>query len=299
MLRTTLLALALATPALAAPTQLVVASYNIRSGAGTWNLKIGPWKLPHVPWNRTKHLDRIADTLREAGADMVGLQEVQGKNLRSGLIDQPKYLGRELEMEHERLGMSTTLGGAIDRTGIAVLSRYPILETREKRLDSPDQDSSERAVQLVRVAHPAFPGGLWLGNTHMQGGAANPMQMARIRDLLAEVDGPVILTGDFNVGPDSEGVQAMLDWQDGPHRFRDAVAEAGVGNVPSTPNGSRRIDHVLVSGPFRARAAEVRTEAAGESDHYPVIVTLEVVPEDRPVVPVAGPSDLFGLGAVE
>lgn len=299
MLRRSLL-LALLLPAVtpAASSRLVVATYNLRSGAGTWNASIGPLRLPHVPWNRTKHLDRIADTLGEVEADLVGLQEVQGKNLRSGLVDQPRHLGGKLAMEHRRAGMGTTLAGAVDRTSIAVLSRWEILEHRELRLDTPEQESTERAVQLVRVAHPAFPQGLWLGNTHMQGGRANADQMARIRDLLAEIQGPVVLVGDFNVTPESEGVRMLLDWRDGPHRFRDAVADGGAGGIPTTPKGDRQIDHVLVSGPFRVRSAVVRTEAAGESDHYPVIVELEVLPGVLPtrLSPVRGSGGPFGLG---
>jgi endonuclease/exonuclease/phosphatase family metal-dependent hydrolase len=295
-----LLVLALATGAASAPLTLTVATYNIRSGAGTWNPVVGPWKLPHVPWRRTEHLDRIAGTLREAGVDLVGLQEVQGWNLRSGLIDQPRYLGRKLGLRHRSTTMSTTLGGVLNRTGIAALSRWEVLEHRHERIDSPGQNSTERAVQLLRVAHPRFATGLWLANTHMQGGSANPDQMRRIRGLLAEVRGPVILLGDFNVTPEAAGVRDLLAWDDGPHRFRDAMAEGGAGGTPTTPKGTRQIDHVLFSGPLRVRSAQVRTEAGGESDHYPVIVEFEVLlggPGGAPSVP-GGLADVFGLGAV-
>ena len=286
--------------AVAGPLRITVASYNIRSGAGPWNLTVGPWRFPHVPFHRTKHLDRIADTLGEARVDLVGLQEVQGKNLRSGLVDQPAYLGGKLDLEHRSSTMSEALGGALDRTGIAALSRWEVLEHRTLRLDTPEQDSTERAVQFLRVAHPAFPRGLWLGNTHMQGGSANPAQMQRIRGLLAELEGPVILVGDFNVTPDSEGVRELLADTDGPHRFRDALAEAGIGDTPTTPEGSRQIDHVLYSGPFRVHRAAVHTEAEGESDHYPVIVELDVVPQLAPaaLAVTRGLANVFGLSVL-
>jgi endonuclease/exonuclease/phosphatase family metal-dependent hydrolase len=305
--RRCLLALSLATGSLAQPSTITVATYNIRSGAGTWNPRVGPWELPHVPWRRTEHLDRIHRTLEEAEVDLVGLQEVQGKNLRSGLIDQPRYLGGALGFEHRTAALSRRLGGIVDRTSIAALSRWEILEHESVRLDGPGQDSTERAAQFVRLDHPAFPDGLWLGNTHMQGGFANPVQMRRIRNWLAEHPGPVILLGDFNVSPEAAGVRDLLAWEDGPHRFRDAVAEGGAGGTPTTSEGTRQIDHVLYSGPFRVRSARVHTEAGGESDHFPVIVEFEVLrggPGDGPFLPGDGPflpgglADLFGLGAV-
>lgn len=281
--------------------RLVVASYNIRSGAGTWNATVGPFTLPHVPWNRHKHLDRIAEFLEEEGVDLVGLQETQSKNLRSMLVDQPAYLGEKLGLHHRTLDVQKALGGAVDRTGIAVLTRWEVLEHREIRLDTADQGSQDRMAQLVRLAHPAFPDGLWLVNTHMQGGDANPPQMKRLMAAIDEISGAVIVTGDFNVAPGAPGVKAILGRTGWSHRFRDAVREGGGDDQTSTPNGTRRIDHVLISGDLRAVTARVARDTEGDSDHYPVLVELALgqaeLAEETPPTPVADAGGgLFGLG---
>lgn len=249
-----------ATPAHAdSPRNLRVATYNIHHGVGD------DGKLD---------LERIAKIIEESGAEVIGLQEVdRHHSARSDFVDQADWLGK-------RLGMDAVFGANIDRDppepglprqqyGTAILSSYKIREWRNTLLPRPaggEQRGLLEARIKVRGVDVRFV------TTHLQHNSQveRIAQVDRIRELLADGTGPVILTGDTNAKPDSVEMLTLKE------SLSDAWDTAGQGDgfTYSTANPYTRIDYVMSSPDVRATSATVLNTDA--SDHFPVLVDVRL-----------------------
>lgn len=92
--------------------ELVLASYNIHSGIGT---------------DGEFDLSRVAEVLKETGADLIALQEVGDFRGVTAHEEHPEDLARMLGM-HMAYGPNVFRDGR--RYGNAILSRHPIVNTR-------------------------------------------------------------------------------------------------------------------------------------------------------------------------
>lgn len=216
-------------------------------------------------------LDRIAGVIREAGADIVGLQEVDRfYGERSGFRDQAKELADKLGY-HYAYGANLDLPPAEGRTenrqyGTAILSKYPILRSENVFLSSFGQEQRGvlHAVVNVRGIH------INVYNTHLGLDVQGRLAQAReIIDLAASAPaGPALLLGDFNAEPDSAEVGVLLNSGLFANSFQ------GVDDAFTFPvrNPSATIDYILISPGIRIEGPRViRTEA---SDHLPIAVDI-------------------------
>jgi endonuclease/exonuclease/phosphatase family metal-dependent hydrolase len=99
---------------------------------------------------------------------------------------------------------------------------------------------------------------------------------------LADVNEPVIVTGDFNAGENNEAFQSMLRWAERPlhDSFRivhpnDTIV--GTFNAFRGEQSGDKIDAILVSEDWHVRSAEIDRTMYGDktpSDHYPVRASL-------------------------
>jgi len=258
----------------------------------TWNIHHGEGMDGRLD------LERIAEVIRSAGADLVALQEVDLETRRTNGVDQVKELARLLDMRH-------LFGRAIDRDGgeygVAILSRFEIMDFKNEALPH-TQGFEPRTALMVDVApwkedeedDNDHDGGraapvIRFISTHWQHNhAGDRAEQARRVDALFGLDDPndageeaetarpiVILAGDLNAGPASKPLSILEN------RWRYVSRAADSTDWPLTwPADAPRasIDHVLIS-PASAevdiRAAEVIEEAVA-SDHRPVVVRLEI-----------------------
>lgn len=273
-----LLVAALATPALAGanpgqgrkaagddlrPSQRAVTlvNYNIAHGRGM---------------DDVVDLGRIAGVLEDAGAQVVTLQEVDRHwSERSGYEDQPARLADLLDMHHAygaNLDLPPLIEGYPNRQyGTATLSEHRILQWRNTLLPLPP---GEEQRGLLEVLLDVDGRQLWVLNTHLthvsaEGRAA---QVEAILDRVAQLRGPVVLTGDLNAEPGAPELAPLFEV------FDDAwdLAGQGQGFTFPTLDPDRRIDYVLVTPGIEVRRAEVLDTLA--SDHLPVLVELVVSP---------------------
>lgn len=102
---------------------------------------------------------------------------------------------------------------------------------------------------------------------------ARARQALKLRHYINELQGPVILCGDFNDIPGCYAERAVMG-----HDLRDAYRDAGLG--PSiTYHANRfyfRIDQILYRG---VTPLKVRVRTGGFSDHYPVVGTFSTTPD--------------------
>lgn len=259
LLATALLAACTAAPP-PAPTPLRVLVYNIHAGTDA----AGQGNLP-----------RVAALVRETGADLVLLQEVDRGTRRSGGVDQLAELAR-----------ATGLYGAFGRTlwyqggayGVALLSRTPILAHRVVSLpNDPPQARAGGSREPRGVLHAvvALPRGgrLHVLNTHIDASADDRFRRQEMAALTALADSllregvAVLVGGDMNSEPGS-AVQRMAAHG----RLHDAWGRCGRGAEHTFPAAApaKRIDYLYLTGELRC--TEARVLASDASDHRPLLV---------------------------
>lgn len=252
-------------PRAGAPDTIRVMVYNIHAGRDAGGMD---------------NLQRVADVVRGADADVVLLQEVDRGTRRSGGVDQLAVLAR-LTRFHGAFGRSLTYQGG--EYGIAVLSRWPIAAQRTVPLpvDPPQERSGgayePRVALVVTVSSPA--GDLTVVNTHIDASREDRWRAQEIITVLALADsarGMLLLGGDLNSTPESPIQERMRA-----RGLRDAWQLCGPGTAGFTypaDSGVKRIDYLYVAPPTHCERAEVIATRA--SDHRPLVVEV-VVPRAR------------------
>ncbi|MEV0678621.1 RNA repair domain-containing protein [Actinosynnema sp. NPDC050436] len=245
----------------------------------TWNVLWDRYDRELVHTARRRPL--LLAALAAADADVIALQEVE-----------PALLALLLAQPWVRAGYALDVDPAapdVDRTGVVVLSRLPVLEAGRLPL------GAHKAVAATVVATASGP--LVVAATHLtsdhtaNGAAKRRAQLARVGEALAGVDGDVVLVGDFNDGTRRPATAlGMRDaWlearEDEPPTF-DPVTNP-LAAVSSLTGRAARLDRVLVRGRVRCTGAELvgdrPVDGLFPSDHYGVLTGLVVpVAEDSP-----------------
>jgi len=222
------------------------------------------------------NLERVAALVRESGADVVLLQEVDRFTTRSGRTDQIAELAR-LTGHYAAFGKTLDYQGG--EYGIALLSRWPIAADSLVRL--PVRPAQERAggsyeprgALHATVARPS--GAVHVVNTHLDASGDDRyrrQEIATVLDLagrLREGGGLVVFGGDLNALPESAVLDSVraAGW-------RDAWAGCGAGDGFTYPAHApvRRIDYLILPAGLRCDSAAVLETDA--SDHRPVLLVL-------------------------
>lgn len=211
-------------------------------------------------------LERIADVIRRANPDVVGLQEVDRHwSERSDRVDQARWLAR-------RLGWEYAFGANLDEDpeqpgeprrqyGTALLTRFRIL-SRENILLPRFPEGEQRGLLRVRTRAGVFC------STHLQHDNAEERR-AQAEAVVAELSdspGPTVVVGDLNAVPGSPELQPLTD------AYQDSWELVGNGDGSTYPaeDPDRRIDYVLADPGLRPVAA--RVVSTESSDHLPYLV---------------------------
>jgi endonuclease/exonuclease/phosphatase family metal-dependent hydrolase len=242
------------------PEVVRILAYNIKHGLGM---------------DGKVDLERVAAVIRSVEPDVVTLQEIDSVTSRTGLEDQATRLG-------ELTGMQAMFGGFMDyrggRYGMALLSRYPVVEWENYRLPDGAEPRSALAarVELLKPGYGQGPQVVVVG-VHLYANAGERLaQAARLVELFADEKAPVILAGDFNSIPESK-VMRLLEDAGGWHR----PAKEGPAFTFPSEAPDREIDFILFrpGSRFGVREHRVIPEKLA-SDHRPVLLELELLPAD-------------------
>jgi endonuclease/exonuclease/phosphatase family metal-dependent hydrolase len=154
----------------------------------------------------------------------------------------------------------------------AVLVRPPwrVVAKRLHRFPK-DQRFYPRGVLLARVGRAGVRA--WTGSVHLGlEGAARRRNAEELAALAVGLDGPVLVGGDFNEGPDDQAVRWLSE------RVWDCFAAAGDGPGETFPSDgpTARIDYLFANeGVTAERVWVVRDpEASTGSDHLPLFADL-------------------------
>lgn len=265
----------------------------------SWNVwwRFGDW--------RTRQ-PLISKAVTEAAPDVIALQEAW----RTDDDSQPEQLAefarlphvawspnRQPEQWRSRLSESVS---DLD-CGLAIVSRWPIIDSTEVELPTGSWPASGRTALAVLIDHPRGP--LPVLTTHLE---PHPARSAlRVEQLNAvalmvqhaaekagnEVLSPVVC-GDFNAEPQSDEVRRFGGLQTAPHvedlAFQDAWQIAGAEGDPgftwrkecphiADGNSNARIDYVFLGLRGRIAAVDLVGLAGGHvwpSDHAGVLADL-------------------------
>jgi endonuclease/exonuclease/phosphatase family metal-dependent hydrolase len=253
-------------------------SFNIQAGTSSaryHHYVTHSWRqvLPHT--QRVENLDAISDLV--APYDMVALQEVDSGSLRSGFINQSRYLATHAGMPfwcHQ----SNRKVGKVAYAGNGFLSRFEPDAVEEHRLPG---IIPGRGTLLVRYGHGY--NGLDIAVVHLALGKRARTQ--QLKFLARELDSGrhLVVMGDFNTQVDSPQVMEL----------REVLAlqapTTGLVTYPSW-QPQRAIDHILISETLSAGVADVYDVTF--SDHCPISLEIQIPPEvqlqqaTRPVIDV-------------
>lgn len=229
---------------------LDVMSYNIYHGVGE---------------DEELNLERIADVIRDADAEIIGLQEVDRHyGERSDFQDQAKELA-------DLLGYHYTYGANLEsepegdqeqtrQYGNAILSKYPIIESENISLTSVGE---QRGVQQTKINVRGIHVNVY--NTHLGlDEASRTTQVEEILNLASEKQGPKLLFGDLNTEPTSPEYKDLL----ADDQFKDVFS--GIENAETFPinEPEKRIDYIFSSPDVSYENQEVIQSNA--SDHLPI-----------------------------
>ena len=235
-------------------------SFNIQAGTSTARYRhyvTRGWRqvLPHG--DRIRNLDAIAELVEDY--DLVALQEVDSGSLRSGFINQTKYLANHSGFpfwSHQ----SNRKIGAVAYAGNGILTRAEPDEILTYRLPGP---ISARGALWARYGHGDQS--LVVVALHLAlGSRTRHAQLKYVARRLANVKNKIIL-GDLNTNTHGKHMQDFI---------RELDLKAPTSELLTFPSWQpqRAIDHILVSRGLEV--AESKVLKAEFSDHCPV--SLEV-----------------------
>jgi endonuclease/exonuclease/phosphatase family metal-dependent hydrolase len=231
-----------------------VATYNIHGCVGL---------------DRRRKPERIAEVIASLEADIIGLQEVEGRKSRSR-VDQAHFLAGRLELN---LVEGPLLLEGKGGYGNALLTRYPVLGVERRVFERPG--SQTRGLIDARLEVP------WLGAlrvlvTHLEvrDHRIRSTQLREIKHLIDDGEpGPTILLGDLN------------EWWNRRLALRALDRTVHFLHSPATFPARLpllRLDRIAVKGlrcsdhDSRARRIESRLTRLA-SDHLPLVADLEPV----------------------
>ncbi len=237
-------------------------SFNIQAGTSTAHYHhyvTHSWRqvLPHA--GRVENLDAIAELVTPY--DMVALQEVDTGSLRSGFINQSRYLANHSDMPfwcHQ----SNRKIGTVTYAGNGFLSKFEPESVEDYRLPG---IIPGRGTLLIRYGQGESR--LDVAVVHLALGKRARRQ--QLRFLSKELAGSpnLIVMGDLNTQVNSS---PLLE-------FRQALGlvapTAGLASFPSW-QPQRAIDHILVSHKLVTSNADVLDVTY--SDHCPVALEIEL-----------------------
>ena len=231
----------------------------------TLNIHSGRTKAGRV------ELGRLASELRSWDADLVLLQEVDRGRERTDGVDQARRLAGRLVYSHV---FGPTRQFRPGSTGNAILSRWPVVDTRLRAL--PREVGTYRRG-LARATVDVDGQQVDVFSTHLDHTAPG-VRRAQARAVAASVrrsPRPVVLGGDLNAEPGTPAVRAVerVGLVDG----WSAVGRHDGLTVPAA-SPRRRIDFVLADDDFVPVRSRVLLSSV--SDHRAVMTTYDLLPRE-------------------
>ncbi len=245
------------------PPPFDVVTFNVRNGLGVDGANSWPWRRRAA-----------AEVLRTLDADLYGLQEAHGFQLR--------YLQRRLP-GYRSVGAGRGRGRRGERCPVLARSvRFELIEHQTYWYGEDRQGSQRlpgasapRIATIARYRDRLAERTLRVANTHLDEHHADNRARSAAQ-LAAWLDGdePTVLLGDLNTGTETAVFDALRTT--GLHPVLEPGHASTAHGYRSDPAGPH-LDHILVTDHLRASDAaveELRPGGRFPSDHHPVRARL-------------------------
>ncbi|HYQ90563.1 MAG TPA: endonuclease/exonuclease/phosphatase family protein [Candidatus Competibacteraceae bacterium] len=241
--------------------RLRLLSYNIQSGLSTS-------KYSHYVTRSWQHVVPVPSRMINLGGiaavaadyDIVGLQEVDTGSLRSGFVNQVKYLAERGGFQYV-FDQSNRRIGVISQHSNAMLSRLRPSRIEEHKLPG----MPGRGVLRVRFGKGADA--LHVFILHLALGRRSRLrQISFLADIVSDYRN-VIVMGDLNCPSDSSEMNLLL------RAGKLCQPEPGLYTFPSW-HPTRQLDHILVSSAIQVERVAVLNYTF--SDHRPIAMEVDV-----------------------
>lgn len=241
------------------PSQLRLLTFNIQAGICSNSYRdylIGSWKHLLAHADSAHNLNQIAQVVRDF--DIVCLQEVDGGSLRSGQINQLRFLAEQADFPfwHQQLNRNL---GRLGQFSNGLLSRLSPFHVENHRL--PGLPGRGAIVSLYGAPEdPLAVVGLHLALGRKQ----RNQQLAYLRERLSDYRRLVVM-GDFNC--------SALGLARSP--FGNLALKPMAAESASYPSWApqKLLDHILVSDCLSVTRASVLSDCH-LSDHLPVAMEI-------------------------
>ena len=250
----------------------------------SFNVRYGTANDGKDAWPKRREL--VVQTIRKFAPDLLGTQEM--------LPFQAEYIGQQLN-SYQYIGWSRDESANGEQCGIFVRTeRFEVLGSGQFWLsERPDEKFSKswdsslpRVATWVRVRDKSVDGSPFLFvNTHFdhRGEEARRQSALLLQERLPKIaEGqPIVMTGDFNCGEESDPYRELLQgnlFQD-TYRKMEATRTDSEGTFHAFTGkpGAERIDWILVTSSWQVQSAIIdRTMESGRfpSDHFAVSAVL-------------------------
>jgi endonuclease/exonuclease/phosphatase family metal-dependent hydrolase len=195
----------------------------------------------------------LAAAIRALDVDVLAVQEVEHRVIRSWFVDQPALIRRAARASAHSYAPARRLA-IIGTDGVALSARTPIVH--DEVLDLPFQTGQSRIALLVELAD------VTVVTTHLQNEASEAhRQLEWLLKRMQSISGPCILMGDLNLRP--ADIEAIVG--------ASGFTLAGGGPTNPAHDPIQQIDHIAVRG---LGVESVVVGDAPISDHRPLIAEL-------------------------
>jgi endonuclease/exonuclease/phosphatase family metal-dependent hydrolase len=249
-----------------------VMSYNIQAGAGA---------------DGKYNIQRTAEAIRQSGAEIIALQEVDVHwGARSLFENDIELLANELDMYYFFAPIYSldplNEGDPRREFGVGVLSKYPIIEATNRdiaRLSTQEANPVPKpAPGFVEALINVKGAKVWFYVTHLDYRSDPIVRQMQVADMLqyAGEHKYSILAGDMNASPNAPELQPLFE------QFTDAWAltNDGPGYTYPALAPNNRIDYIMPTPNIGVKSAKVIDTLA--SDHRPVIAELTLIRGNQP-----------------
>ncbi len=220
-------------------------------------LRIGSYNIKHAA-DANLNLNTIAQVIKNANLDIVGLQEIDYKTTRSNKVDQPAKLAEYTDMPYYIFVRGIDYQGG--QYGTLILSKYPIISSEVIPLESWDKEARSLGHAVIDIGGKQID----FFNTHLsyEDRSLRGLQFFEVSEKL-DLCEDFILTGDFNTADFSEFT--IL----GGNLINDTFRK-----YPTFPGSNSSIDNIVYSDAFKEVSSGTVTQSY--SDHYMLWAEFEL-----------------------
>ena len=227
--------------------ELKLMTYNIRHGRG----------LDHKV-----DLKRIGQLINDSQADLVGLNEVDIRHIRSGMTNQIKDLAKLTEMESY---FGPTLSYGIGQYGNGLLTRLPIINLETDKLPHFNTNEDRGIIRLTTLLNERK---VQILVTHL---GLNPVERERQLDYLyqkiREIEDPLVLMGDFNTHWTADVMENFIE--------KTGLKMHSTASTFPSQEPEMKLDYILTSEEWKV-VEEVTPIESKASDHIPLTATFRL-----------------------